>query len=206
MRRSGGVLSKSTTIIKNHFYTYDPPEPGTAEAAPVHSTDTIIKRFWINYSYEEKFRLGIMTPQEYAAWQMELFQKQQEEQEAERAAKEEASAAEIEGGTFWANDKAVRMNLSSDDYSKFLAENGLDVTNTTAVDVGQLIRQENDKVIDSIGFTTAQGSIDGIFESADQERAQEEAVMMASTSDNSDPNRVLSEEEIAALFAAMAAS
>jgi len=200
------VISKSTTIIKNHFYNYDPPEPGTSEAPPVHATDTIIKRFRINYSYEEKYRLGIMTPQEYAAWQMELFRKQQEEQEAERLERERAAADSIEGGTFWANDTTIRTNISGDDYNKFLAENGLDVSNTTAVDVGQLIQQENDRVIGSIGYTTAQGSIDGILQSADQERAQEEAVMMASSSDSSDPNRVLSEEEIAALFAAMAAS
>lgn len=194
------MLAKDITIIKVHNYTYEPLELGGEDAPAPHCAVSIIKRHQINYSYAEKYKLGFISPQEYAIWQDELYKKAQEE--AARALEDKSK----EGKTFWENDTGIRKNVSNDDYDKFLKENGLDVSNTTAVDVSAIINDENEKTIKNLGIVSTQGTVDTILSSANAEDAQAEAVaMLSSNTDQSDPNRVLSADEIAALFAAAGA-
>lgn len=154
----------------------------------------IIKRFQIDYSLEQKYKLGIMTPEEYGQWLVIEHEKALEEARKKESEKAGNSA------TFWGNDRTVRRNVSDDDFDKFLKDNNLDVTNDTHVDVGAIIQKQNDEMLSSIGYTTAQDSISEIMESADEEKTLQD-IMAANAGD--DANRVLTTEEIAALFAAM---
>ncbi len=92
----------------------------------------VIKLYQQKLTYEDKFRLGIITYPEYIQWQTELAQA-----EAEKDKKEE-------GSTFWSADGGNRDNISSDDYEDFLAQNGIDVSNRTYVDFDSLKNQFND--------------------------------------------------------------
>lgn len=188
------MLAKDITIIKMNNYTYEQNVPNQNEEVIAHCTDTIIKRGRIHYSYSEKFKLGFITPQEYYYWQQELFEEEQKTKALEDKKKSSKNR------TFWEDDEAVRENVSNSDYDKFLRENGLNVSNTTAVDIGAIIQEENQKALDSIGFATTQNGIDDILESASEEELQAQALAMVNAGKD-DENRVLTPEEIAALFA-----
>lgn len=151
------MLSKNIKIIKLNQYTYEVPDSEDVKPRPLPMIP-VIKRYMINYSYEEKFKLGILTPQEYAAWQYELQEKNSHALEdssqgapaltgptVEEALSMTVEEEDFSGATFWANGTGDRNNVSNDDYSKFLSENNLDVTNRTSVDFDALVRaQEND--------------------------------------------------------------
>ncbi len=93
----------------------------------------IIKLYQQKLSYEEKYKLGILTYPEYVQWQQELM-----EQEKEKESKAE------EGSTFWSADGGNRDNISTEDYNDFLEQNHIDVTNRTYVDFDSLKDQFND--------------------------------------------------------------
>lgn len=93
----------------------------------------LIKWYQATMSKEEKYKLGLMTYDEYLEWQEELAN-----------APEELESADTEGSesvnhTFWEDDDGDRENLSSDSYSDFLAENGLDISNKNTVNVDELL-------------------------------------------------------------------
>lgn len=177
------MISKNVNIIKLNTYTYDPKEFELALIPKKTPYSAVIKRSQIDYSYEQKQRLGILTAEEFGYWQMEL----QEKLMAERAER----ARTHDGATFWSNDRKVRRNVSQDDYGKFLAENNIDISNTTKVDVSAIINEQNQSLLSSIGYTSAQDNINAIVQDTNVPAE--------------DPNRVLTTEEIEALFAAMAA-
>ena len=187
------MLARDIVIIKSRNYTYEPIELAPDEEPVVHCSDTIIKRGRIQYSYAEKYKLGFISPQEFYLWQQELME--QKALEDKSAAKEERR-----DHTFWEDDEGDRANVSDSEYDKFLRENGLDVSNNNAVDVNALIQEENNKTLESIGFSTAQGGIDDILKSASEEELQAQAQSMLNAGKDDD-SRVLSPEEIAALFA-----
>lgn len=148
------MLSKNVKIIKLNQYTYEVPNSEDIKPRPLPMIP-VIKRYMINYSYEEKFKLGILTPQEYAAWQYELQEKNSHALEdhgqgvraitgptVEEALSMTAEDDDLSGATFWANGTGDRDNVSNDDYSKFLSENNLDVSNRTAVDFDALLREQ----------------------------------------------------------------
>lgn len=93
----------------------------------------IIKLYQQKLSYEEKYKLGILTYPEYVQWQQELMEEQEKEKEKSE-----------EGSTFWSADGGNRDNISDDDYNDFLAQNNIDVTNSTYVDFDSLKDQFND--------------------------------------------------------------
>lgn len=190
------MLPGNIRILKANQYNYDTTGTELALMPKKMPYSVIIKRFQIDYSLEQKYRLGIMTPPEYAQWV--------QEKEEELRAQNKPPKKERKNHTFWEDDGGERKNVSENDFAKFLSENSLDVSNTTAVDVAALIQQENEKVLDSVGFETTQDSIAVILESAEAEKRQEEEILAAAMGGNADDeNRVLSPEEIAALFEKM---
>lgn len=127
-----------------------------AVSAPMKKIDNVIKRAQINYTYEQKYRLGILTEAEYYFWQLEL---QQQAEEARRAAEEGSisqeeaealnalwngednnSAAEFDSSkhTFWEGEDGDRENISSDAYEDFLKANSIDVSNRTSTSFDDL--------------------------------------------------------------------
>ncbi|MCR5279315.1 MAG: hypothetical protein K6E19_07715 [Lachnospiraceae bacterium] len=92
----------------------------------------IVKLYQQKLTYEDKFKLGILTYPEYVQWQQEL------------AEEEAAKNAESEGSTFWSADGGNRDNISNADYNDFLAQNGIDVSNRNSVDFDSLKSQFND--------------------------------------------------------------
>lgn len=112
------------------------------------TTSSIIKWYQAPMGLDEKYNWGLLTMEEYAEWQK--LHQADEENDAEKMAEniacdetaQEFSEDELHVGTFWKNDTESRQNLSSDDYSSFLSENNIDVTNRTAVDIDSLL-QEN---------------------------------------------------------------
>jgi len=126
----------------------------------------LIKWYQTTMTKEEKFKLGLLTYEEYLEWQEEL-----------------ARNANGDSDTFWRNDDANRENLSKEEYDDFLANNSIDIANKSAVDFDALFAEINGEKpplpepdLDEI-LKNVQKSIHG-------------------------GNTILSEEEIAALFAA----
>ena len=99
----------------------------------------IIKLYQQKLSYEEKYKLGILTYPESVQWQQELME---QEKEKEKEIEKEPQAGE--GSTFWSADGGNRDNISADDYNDFLEQNHIDVTNRTYVDFDSLKDQFND--------------------------------------------------------------
>ena len=134
----------------------------------------LIKWYQTSMSYEEKYRLGLLTYAEYQAWQAEL---------AAQAASDNSS------DTFWKNDDEIRENISSDDYSDFLSANSIDVSNKTNVDFDSLYAQIN-------------GDSDNKDTSDDIVYLTQEEILANVNRDIHGGNTILSEAEIAALFEA----
>jgi len=138
----------------------------------------LIKWYNTSMTYEEKYKLGLLTYPEYLEWQKEL---------AEEAAKKEAAETEatsMHSDTFWQNDTTDRSNISSDEYNDFLNNNNIDVSNKTAVDFDALCGE----------FSDSQN------ESPIVHLTEEE--ILENVNKDIHGSSILSEEEIAALFAA----
>lgn len=178
-------LSKSINIIKGNQYTID-EEAFTALEIPHHMPYTsIIKRFQIDYSYAEKYKLGIITFDEFQIWQAELA-KEREGQAEEGDYLDELinGAVSQKNHTFWENDTSDRLNVSSDAYGEFLLANNLDVSNVNAVDFDALAKQQETKP--------------PVEEEVDLDAILAAAVPMGS---NTGTESMLSQAEIDALFA-----
>ena len=183
------MLPRELKIIKPSQYSFNVGETELALPPQKAPYTAIIKRFQIDYSYEQKYKLGILSIEEYVAWQIQLNQKTREEQEGSK-----------QNHTFWENDEVERLNISDEDYDQFLAQNQIDVSNNNDVDIEALLKAGMDS------------SEDGTGEAVSESEAMEQAVAQAVTSSmpdpsdlpgGDDPNRVLTPEEIQALFAAM---
>ena len=96
--------------------------------------NALIKLYQQKLTYEDKYKLGILTYPEYIQWQQELAEQEKEKK------KESAS----DGATFWSADGGNRDNISNDDYKDFLAQNNIDVHNSSYVDFDSLKNQFND--------------------------------------------------------------
>lgn len=127
----------------------------------------VIKWYETNLTYEEKYRFGKLTPQEYMEWMQELCKKTEEESH-----------------TFWQNDTEERSNISNSKYEEFLANNHVDISNDTTVDVEKLLGEMN-------------GSSQGM--AADYEPDINE--VLASVDKDIHGGNMLTQEEIEALFA-----
>ena len=140
--------------------------------------------------------MGILSMEEYVAWQIQLSQKAQEVQPEQ----------EHIDHTFWERDEKERRNIPENEYEEFLSNNQVDVRNRTTLDM--------DSIINAHEMPAGGQTGDDDTEKLSEAEAMEQAVAMAvssSMADSSDlpggddPNRVLSPDEIQALFAAMGA-
>ncbi len=175
------MLTRDLRILKANQYSYDTEAFALALLPQKAPYSTIIKRYQIDYSFEQKYKLGIMTPSEYMAWQAQLFEEAQK--------KQSEAAAGRKDHTFWEDDEGVRENVSDADYNSFLSTNGLDVSNNAMVDIDAIIRESQERM-------AAQEEIAAAPE-------PESAAAGGHLPGDDDPNRVLTQDEIAALFAAM---
>lgn len=150
------MLDAKHRIIKKIQQVYD-EEEFKKDVPIIPPKHTVIKRYMINYSYEEKYKLGILTPQEYYQWQFELEEK----------AKAEANSKSSEKHTFWEGEDEPRQNVSDDDYQAFISQNGLDLTNVNSLSFEDIQKQALEDEVARIQakFMPIQGDIDSLFNS-----------------------------------------
>ena len=183
-------MKKETRILNNKDKgTYASDESAEKIEAMNRKNDIVVKWYKINMSYEDKARFGLLTYAEFLQWQAELQQKAMEE--ANGAGTEGngivAHAGNTEGAksddgreTFWAADGEDRANVSGDDYADFLSRNQIDVSNKSSVDFEALSKE--------INKGSEEPSMDEILASINKANHQ--------------GDDILTEAEIAALFAA----
>ncbi len=155
---------------------YEPGYPGRKKQSPV------VKWYDVKMSFEEKARFNLLTYQDIIAWQQEMMALSENNQ---------SDVSEIEGRTFWTNDKEERLNVSNGEYEAFLSENHLDVSNRNQVDFGVLAAQIGEE-------STIADKPPGEPES------EEDILARINAANGMSSERNLTDEEIAALFAAMA--
>ncbi|MBP5599787.1 MAG: hypothetical protein J6X48_05875 [Lachnospiraceae bacterium] len=157
-------------------------------------TGPIIKKWQVKMSFADKYRFGVLTYPEYLEWMQEL---------AEEAAQEEKPKKKAESNTFWANDDGERENLSNADYEKFLAENAINVSNNTTLDI--------DRIINDVSYAeepkealTASDEFANKPPAQESEEDVEANIQAVLTQLNKDihGDSVLTEDEIRALFEA----
>lgn len=142
----------------------------------------VLKWYQVKMSYEEKARFNLLTYAELLEWQKEMM-----EEQSGQSGSEDKSA--VQGKTFWAQDEAERLNVSSNDYESFLAENNIDVSNRNSVSFDELQRQLTQKISDK---------------PAQEEESEDDILARINAANGQGTDRCLTEEEIAALFAAAA--
>lgn len=158
-------------------------------------TGPIIKKWQVKMSYADKYRFGVLTYPEYLEWMQELAD--------EAAVEEEKPKKKAESNTFWANDDGERENLSNADYEKFLAENAINVSNNTTLDI--------DRIINDVSYSeepkealTASDEFANKPVAQESEEDVEANIQAVLTQLNKDihGDSVLTEDEIRALFEA----
>lgn len=153
---------RKSNIVK-YAQQVNSPEYEQQEQRVAVRVPKVIKRQYIAYSYEQKYQLGILTPYEYAAWQMELIAE---------ASKPKADEQPTQKKTFWEGE-GDRKNIADDEYQKLLAQTGINVANRNAIDVDAIMNQQEDNAIDQAladevariqaKFMPIQGDIDSLF-------------------------------------------
>ena len=175
----------SSSIIK--YAMQDNSAMKDADITPIKKIDTIIKRQSINYTFEQKYKLGIMTDFEFAEWQYQLRKEAEEAQlaaqESAISAEEAAALNEILGNapagtevdttkhTFWEGEEGDRENISNDAYEEFLKANAIDVSNSTSTSFDDLVAQ-------TLGDNTAEDDSDADAAALAEEVARIQAKFM----------------------------
>lgn len=151
----------------------------------------IIKWYQTKLTYEEKYRFGHLTYPEYIEWQNELYLQYCEENNINpdgtpaSESEPEDKAYNATSSTFWKDDTSARNNVSSDEYNDFLSENNIDVSNNNTVDVSSIL-----------------ADMEGSDPPADEDVDVNDVLKQVNKDIKGDS--ILSEDEIAALFAAAA--
>lgn len=133
--QSGKTIKFGTYSMKT-----DPDKMPLTFRAPLGN---VIKFFQAPMGLAEKAKLGLLTYPEYLEYEEMLKLKEQEENGEEivfEDSEEASPKAPRKNQTFWQNDESERKNMSSDDYSDFLSQNNVDVTNSTAVNFDELAK------------------------------------------------------------------
>lgn len=120
---------------ENNSITYDASHAKSGELPKYRPSGPIIKWYHVKMTYEEKFRFGLLTYPEYCAWMQEL---------AEAQGVETSESSSGSGKTFWANDDGERLNVSSEEFSDFLSQNNIDVSNNATVDIAALLAEQEE--------------------------------------------------------------
>ncbi len=188
------LLYSSSNFIKWWQYKLDTeayvnvPHPFGMPTGPV------IKKWQVKMSYADKYRFGVLTYPEYLEWMQEL---------AEEAAQEEKPKKKAESNTFWANDEGERENLSNADYEKFLAENAINVSNNTTLDIDRIINDVSyaEEPKEALTASDEFANKPAAQESEEDVEANIQAVLTQLNKDIHGDS-VLTEDEIRALFEA----
>ena len=178
-------------------YTYSPVAElyALAEVSPNAPKNAVVKWYNVKMSYEDKYRFGHITYEEYCAWMYELMNAPQETQESSAETQSGGSvyAASSAGETFWNGDQQERTNLSANDYNDFLSSNAVDVSNRNTVDF--------DKLASEVNSATPAPAAEAPPPAASEDVDVNE-VLANVNKDMHGGDAILSPEEIAALFAA----
>lgn len=178
-------------------YTYSPVAElyALAEVSPNAPKNAVVKWYNVKMSYEDKYRFGHITYEEYCAWMYELMNAPQETQESPAETQSDGSvyAASSAGETFWNEDQQERTNISANDYNDFLSSNEIDVSNRNTVDFDKLASE----VSSAAPAPAAEAPPPAASEDVDVNE-----VLANVNKDMHGGDAVLSPEEIAALFAA----
>ena len=160
----------------------------------------IIKKWQVKMSYEDKYRFGVLTYPEYLEWMQELTAANSEEEEKEK----EPEKAKPKSNTFWANDEGKRENLSNSDYEKFLAENAINVSNNTTLDIDRIINDVSYEEETTEPLTASDEFANKPAAAPETEEDVEANIQAVLTQLNKDihGDSVLTEDEIRALFEA----
>ena len=171
------------------------PHPFGVPSGPV------IKKWQVKMSYEEKYRFGVLTYPEYLEWMQELSA---ENAAAEEKEQEQETKSKPKSNTFWANDEGKRENLSNSDYEKFLAENAINVSNNTTLDIDRIINDVSYEEETSEPLTASDEFANKPAAAAESEEDVEANIQAVLTQLNKDihGDSVLTEDEIRALFEA----
>ena len=179
-------------------YTYSPSAElyALAEISPNAPRNAVVKWYNVKMSYEDKYRFGHITYEEYCAWMYELMNPPQETPEESGDAQSDGSvyAASSAGETFWNGDQQERTNLSANDYNNFLSSNAVDVSNRNTVDF--------DKLASEVNSAPAPAEAASSPAPAASEDVDVNEVLANVNKDMHGGDAILSPEEIAALFAA----
>ena len=177
------------------IYTYSPVAAlyALAEIPPNAPRNPVVKWYNVKMSYEEKYRFGHITYEEYCAWMYELMNNPQgsEDGASEGTSEGGAYTASSAGNTFWEGDSEKRNNLSSNDYNDFLSNNSVDVSNRNTVDFDKLASEVNG------GAAPAPAPA----EAAPPADTNLDEVLANVNKDMHGGDAILSQEEIEALFA-----
>ncbi|MBO4680022.1 MAG: hypothetical protein J5626_10150, partial [Lachnospiraceae bacterium] len=116
-----------------------------AEITPNAPRNPVVKWYNVKMSYEEKYRFGHISYEEYCAWMYELMNAPQQSMEAtgSESADGNAYTASSTGNTFWQEDQEKRNNLSANDYNDFLSSYSVDISNRNTVDFDKLASEVN---------------------------------------------------------------
>jgi len=176
-------------------YVYSPSAElyALAEIPPNAPRNAVVKWYNVKMSYEDKYRFGHISYEEYCAWMYELMNAAQNSAENTGSDTQEggAYAASASGNTFWQEDSEKRNNLSSNDYNEFLSSNSVDISNRNTVDFDKLASEVN-------AGTPAPAAEAAPPPSAD---ANLDEVLANVNKDMHGGDAILSQEEIEALFA-----
>ena len=164
-----------------------------AEIPPNAPRNPVIKWYQTNMTYEEKYRFGHITYEEYCAWMYELMNQAQAEAQAEAAQESNTQNASGEGGTFWHNDQAERTNISSTDYNDFLSQNDVDISNRSTIDF--------DKLASEVGNASEAAAPAPAPPPVASQEVDVNDVLANVNKDMHGGDAILSQEEIEALFA-----
>ncbi|MCR4678234.1 MAG: hypothetical protein K5679_05720 [Lachnospiraceae bacterium] len=165
-----------------------------AEIPPNVPRNPIIKWYQTNMTYEEKYRFGHITYEEYCAWMYELMNQAQS-----GGGVGDSTPTADDRGTFWHNDQAERTNLSSNDYNDFLSQNNVDISNRSTVDFDKLASE-----VGAQGATPAPtpAPAEAVPPPAASEEVDVNEVLANVNKDIHGGDQMLTQEEIEALFAA----
>lgn len=192
--------NNSSDSSEKRTYTYSPVAElyALAEVSPNAPKNAVVKWYNVKMSYEDKYRFGHITYEEYCAWMYELMNAPQETQESPAETQSDGSvyAASSAGETFWNRDRQERTNLSANDYNDFLSSNAVDVSNRNTVDFDKLASEVNSDA------ASAPAPAAEAPPPAASEDVNVDEVLANVNKDMHGGDAVLSQEEIAALFAA----
>lgn len=167
------MATRRTTnnVITTEQFIYEPGKITDMQGGCVKMNGSLIKWYQIKMTYEEKYRFGLLTYPEYLEWVESL------------------KTTPTTSDTFWKNDQGERTNVSNEDYQSFLAENSIDVSNTTTLDMDDILELAEQASEDHIepDYVPSESDIDEVLKNVNKDIHGE---------------TFLSQEEIDAMFAA----